>query len=180
MNRWLIRNAALINEGRKYDADLRIVDGRIEPIDPMLDALPDEQVVDAAGLWLLPGMIDEQVHFREPGYPHKGDIASESAAAVAGGITGFMEMCHAPAQLFDVEERGFLREGYFADLVLVDPNAPFVVEREHLLYRCGWSPFEGRRFHSRIAATWLNGYRVWDGERLCGEPVGERLTYRRH
>jgi dihydroorotase len=444
MNRWLLRGAALINEGRKYEADLRVVEGRIERIDPVIDAAPGEQVIEAGGLWLLPGMIDDQVHFREPGFPAKGDIASESAAAVAGGITSFMDMpntrpptldgaaiedkcrraagrawanygfyhgassgnleaiqrmdplstpglkifmgastgnmlvddpelleamfrdcpvpiithcedtptidalqaqfvrrhgddvpvsahpdirsrsaclkstelaislarkqnarlhvlhlstaeelalfepgpvtrkritaetcihfllfdrddyavlgnlikcnpaikeasdramliralaedrvdvlatdhaphtleekqrpyleapsglplvqhavvgalelvrngqlrietavqkmCHAPAQLFDIVERGFLREGYFADLVLVDPNAPFVVGREQLLYRCGWSPFEGRRFHSRIASTFVNGRRVWDGQQLMGEPAGERLAYRR-
>ena len=71
MNRWLIRNAAPINEGRKYEADLRVVDDRIEGIDPMLDALPDKQVIDARGPWLLPGMIDDQVHFHEPGFPRR-------------------------------------------------------------------------------------------------------------
>jgi murein DD-endopeptidase MepM/ murein hydrolase activator NlpD len=91
MNRWLTRGATLVNEGRRHEADLRIVDGRIERIDPGLDTQPGEQVIEASGLWLLPGMIDDQVHFREPGFPAKGDIASESAAAVAGGITRFMD-----------------------------------------------------------------------------------------
>lgn len=88
------------------------------------------------------------------------------------------KFAHAPAQLFDVAERGFLREGYFADLVLVD-DTPFTVRREDVLSKCGWSPFEGRTFHSRIAATWVNGTLAWDGTRLVGTPQGERLTFAR-
>jgi dihydroorotase len=81
--------------------------------------------------------------------------------------------------LFDVAERGFLREGYFADLVLVDPDAPYTVERERVLSRCGWSPFEGTRFRSRIASTFVNGELAWDGERLIGPPRGQRLRFAR-
>ncbi len=88
----LITNARLVNEGRQTEGDLRIVDGRIAQIGSGLQARAGEEVVDAAGRWLLPGMIDDQVHFREPGLTHKGDIASESAAAVAGGLTSFMDM----------------------------------------------------------------------------------------
>ena len=89
---WLIRSAELVNEGRRFHADLRVRDGRIESIAGELAARAGEQVFEAAGLWLLPGMIDDQVHFREPGLTHKADIESESRAAVAGGITSFMEM----------------------------------------------------------------------------------------
>ncbi len=88
----LITNARLVNEGRQFDGDLRIENGRIAAIGSGLQARAGEKVVDAAGRWLLPGMIDDQVHFREPGLTHKGDIASESAAAVAGGLTSFMDM----------------------------------------------------------------------------------------
>ncbi|MBJ7516549.1 MAG: dihydroorotase, partial [Stenotrophomonas sp.] len=88
----LITNARLVNEGRVFDADLRIESGRIARIESGLTARDGEQVVDAAGRWLLPGMIDDQVHFREPGLTQKGDIATESAAAVAGGLTTFMDM----------------------------------------------------------------------------------------
>ncbi len=444
----LIVNARLINEGREFDGDLRIVGDRIAEIGTGLAARAGEAVVDAAGRRLLPGMIDDQVHFREPGLEYKGDIATESAAAVAGGLTSFMEMpntspptldraalddkyrraagraranyafymgtstgniddiraidplttpgvkifmgastgnmlvddpevldavfrdapvpiithcedtpmidaalakyretygddvpvelhgeirnraacikstelaislarkhdarlhvlhistadelalfergplirpdgsrkritaetcvhflrfdsrdyatlgnfikcnpaikdasdreaivraladdvidvlatdhaphtleekrnpylrapsglplvqfalnaalecvheghfsaahvvqkfAHAPAQLFDVKERGFLREGYFADLVLID-DTPFTVERSQVLSKCGWSPFEGRTFRSRIASTWVNGQLAWDGERLVGEPRGMRLAFDR-
>jgi len=93
MSRTLIVNARLVNEGREFESDLLIgQDGRIARIAPQISAGEGDQVIDAAGRWLLPGMIDDQVHFREPGLTHKGDIASESAAAVAGGLTSFMDM----------------------------------------------------------------------------------------
>jgi len=444
----LITNAKMVNEGQITETDLRIADGRIEQLASRLTVRAGETVIDAAGRWLLPGMIDDQVHFREPGLTHKGDIASESAAAVAGGITSFMDMpntipptldapalqakyqaaagrswgnygfyfgasndnlahlraldakttpgikvfmgastgnmlvddphtldaifrhanvpvithcedtpiidanarafsqqyghtlsaeqhpdirsrqaclkssqwavslakqhgtrlhvlhvstaeelalfepgplvsangqrkqitaetcihflhfsradyarlgnlikcnpaikeasdqqaliaaladgridvlatdhaphtweekqkpyvqapsglplvqyalvaalelvaqgklkmtdivqkfAHAPAQLFDVSQRGFLREGYFADLVLVE-NTPFTVQRDQVLSKCAWSPFEGTTFSSRIAATWVNGIHVWNGQQLCGRPTGQRLEFAR-
>ena len=444
----LIVNARLVNEGREFDGDLRFADGRIQAIGSGLSARPGETVVDAGGRRLLPGMIDDQVHFREPGLEYTADIASEAAAAVAGGLTSFMEMpntspptldaealedkyrraagraranyafymgtstgnidairaldpktapgvkvfmgastgnmlvddpevldavfrdaptpiithcedtpmidaemakyrekygddvpvefhgeirnraacikstqlaislarkhgsrlhvlhistadelalfergplirpdgsrkritaetcvhflrfdsrdyatlgnfikcnpaikdpadreallraladdvidvlatdhaphtleekqnpylrapsglplvqfalnaalecvheghfdtakvvqkfAHAPAQLFDVKERGFLREGYFADLVLID-DTPFTVERAQVLSKCGWSPFEGRTFRSRIASTWVNGHLAWDGQALIGTPRGMRLEFDR-
>ncbi len=444
----LIVNARLVNEGREFDGDLRIARGRIETIGSGLDVRERETVVDAAGRRLLPGMIDDQVHFREPGLEYKADIASESAAAVAGGLTSVMDMpntspptlnrdaledkyaraarrawanhgfymgasnnnlddvraidpnatpglkvfmgastgnmlvddpdtldgifretpvpiithcedtptidallakyraqygddipaechpdirsreacikstklalslarkhgtrlhvlhistadelalfdagplvdangvrkritaetcihflrfdrsdyarlghlikcnpaikdasdrealvralaedvidvlatdhaphtweekhqpyvrapsglplvqyalvaalelvregklsnaqvvqkfAHAPAQLFDVHERGFLREGYWADLVLVE-DTPFTVQKSDVLSKCGWSPFEGTTFHSRIASTWDNGRLAWDGTHLVGEAQGQRLRFSR-
>ena len=88
------------------------------------------------------------------------------------------KVSHAPAQLFDVAERGFLREGYFADLVLID-DTPLTVRREDVLSKCGWSPFEGMTFRSRIASTWVNGQQVWDGTNLVGTPQGQRLRFAR-
>ncbi len=444
----LIVNARLVNEGREFDADLRFEDGRIERIGSGLAARGNETVIDAGGRRLLPGMIDDQVHFREPGLEYKADLATESAAAVAGGLTTFMDMpntspptldsaaledkyrraagrawgnygfylgasndnlaaiqaldprtapgikvfmgastgnmlvddpdildrifrdaptpiithcedtpmidaelarykakygddipaachpdirsreacmkstqlalslarrhdsrlhvlhistadelalfergplvradgsrkritaetcihflrfdradyarlgnlikcnpaikdasdrealiqglvddvldvlatdhaphtleekgrpysgapsglplvqyalvaalelvhegrlttaqvvqkfAHAPAQLFDVKDRGFLREGHAADLVLID-DTPFTVQREDVLSKCGWSPFEGTTFRSRIASTWVNGELVWDGRQLVGKPQGQRLAFNR-
>lgn len=444
MKNWLIRGAELVNEGSRRVADVRLRDGRIETIADSLAAHADETVVDATGLWLLPGMIDDQVHFREPGLEHKADFATESRAAVAGGITSYMEMpnskpttttlealedkyaraaaksvanhafylgatndnldviraldpkaacgikifmgastgnmlvdnpdtldaifrdaptivvthcedspmidanlarererhdgpipverhpyirsreaclksstlavglaqrhgtrlhvlhittadelalfttgplrdkritaetcvhflqfsekdyatlgnqikcnpaiksesdreaivaavrdgridvlatdhaphtieekalpyeqapsglplvqfalqcaleqafdgtipleriveslTHAPADLFQVHRRGYLREGYYADLVLVDPNRPHTVRREEVLSRCGWSPFEGHTFRSSIASTWVNGERVWDGVRIDETVRGMRLEFDR-
>ena len=444
MTRLLIRNARLVNEGREFEADLRVRGDRIERIDAGLTAQDGETVVDAAGKWLLPGVIDGQVHFREPGMEYKGDLDTEPAAAVAGGVTSFLEMpntkpptldndaledkyrraagrsrgnfgfyfgasndnlenvkridpattpglkifmgastgnmlvddpaildamfrecrvpiithcedtpmidaemakarakygddvpvdlhgeirsreacikstrlalelarrhgtqlhvlhistaeelelfepgpvedkritaetcvhflhfaradyatrgnfikcnpaikeasdraailravaddridvlatdhaphtlaekqkpyldapsglplvqdflscaldkvhaghfglahlvkkiAHAPALRFGIRERGFLREGYFADLVLVDPDAPYTVRREDVLSKCGWSPFEGEQFRSRVASTWVNGELAWDGRRLVGAPQGRRLAFGR-
>ncbi|WP_250633457.1 dihydroorotase [Pinirhizobacter soli] len=441
---WLIRNAELINENKRLHADVRVRAGRIAAIGRELAPESGEQVIDATGLWLLPGMIDDQVHFREPGLTHKADIGSESRACAAGGITSFMEMpntkppaldrdtleakytraaetsvvnyafymgasndnleairaldpktspgvkvfmgastgnmlvddpevldgifrdcptviithcedtpmidanlakahekygedipasehplirsreacikstrlaielarkhgtrlhvlhistadelalfepgpvaskritaetcvhflhfdaddyeekgflikcnpaikmasdreaitravaegridvlatdhaphlleekaekydkapsglplvqyalqaaiervfegkltlervveavCHAPAILFDVVDRGFLREGYAADLVLVDPNKKHTVTREEVLSKCGWSPFEGTTFTSSIAATFVNGQRVWDGTKVNDVVRGQRLAFAR-
>ena len=88
------------------------------------------------------------------------------------------KFAHAPAQLFDVKERGFLREGYWADLVLVD-DTPFTVKRGDVLSKCGWSPFEGSTFRSRIASTWVNGALAWDGTRIVGDAAGRRLEFAR-
>ncbi len=90
--RTLIKNALLVNEGSVTPGDLLLENGRIERIAPEISAGPGDQVHDVSGCHVLPGMIDDQVHFREPGLTHKGDIGSESRAAVAGGITSFMEM----------------------------------------------------------------------------------------
>ncbi|MEJ2385603.1 MAG: dihydroorotase [Xanthomonadales bacterium] len=88
----LIRNARLVNEDRITESDLLIRDGRIDRIAPDIAAADGVEIIDAGGRYLLPGMIDDQVHFREPGLTHKGGIRSESRAAAAGGITSFMEM----------------------------------------------------------------------------------------
>jgi dihydroorotase len=87
--------------------------------------------------------------------------------------------CHAPAVLFGVAERGFLREGWFADLVLVDVERPQLVRREDVLSKCGWSPFEGERFRSTIVATWVNGHRAWHEGRLDDSVLGQRVTITR-
>ncbi len=92
MNSLLVLNAKIVNEGATSEADLFIREGRIERIDSDLASLQADKVIDAAGLHLLPGLIDDQVHFREPGFTHKASIATEARAAVAGGVTSFMEM----------------------------------------------------------------------------------------
>lgn len=103
------------------------------------------------------------------------ELVHEGNASVANIVQKF---AHAPAQLFDVAGRGFLREGYWADLVLVRAQ-PQTVQREQVLGKCGWSPFEGQTFHHCIAATWVNGRQVWDGSRLLGEAAGQRLEFDR-
>lgn len=441
---WLIRNAELVNEGHRFQADLRIHAGHIEAIGGDLTARHGEAVIDAGGMWLLPGMIDDHVHFREPGLSHKADTAHETRACAAGGITSYMDMpntkpptldratleakyahaadnavvnyayhlgmrnndlaavrqvdplttpavkvfmgastgnmlvddaatleaifrecpvpiithcedtpmieaaleeahrrygediparehphirsreaclksttlavalarrhgarlhvphvstadelalfepgpmagkqitaetcvhylqfdegdydrlgfrvkcnpaiksstdrealiaaladgridilatdhaphlleekaqpydaapsglplvqfalqiglqrvaegklslerlvevsCHAPAQRFDVKRRGYLREGYAADLVLVDPRRPYTVTRAGVLSKCGWSPLEGQRFDASIVSTFVNGERVWDGRHIDPQVRGQRLEFAR-
>jgi dihydroorotase len=92
MGTLLIRNAQLVNEGKVYHADVLIKNGIIEKIDTNGIAMAADRVIDATGLYLLPGAIDDQVHFREPGLTYKGEIYTEAKAAVAGGVTSFMEM----------------------------------------------------------------------------------------
>lgn len=91
LKRILISQATIVNEGSKMVGDVLIADGRIAKVAPKIDE-PADQVIDAQGLTLLPGVIDDQVHFRDPGLTSKGDISTESKAAVAGGTTSFMDM----------------------------------------------------------------------------------------
>jgi dihydroorotase len=87
----IIRNASIINRGKIFESDIAIHDKRIALISPSIYLNADTEI-DASGLWLMPGIIDDQVHFREPGLTHKANIYTESRAAVAGGVTSFMEM----------------------------------------------------------------------------------------
>lgn len=87
--------------------------------------------------------------------------------------------CHAPADLFGVENRGYIREGYFADLVLLDTNKENHVNKENILYKCGWSPFEGHSFKTTIDTTIVNGTIVYEKGALTGAIVGRRMTYNR-
>lgn len=89
------------------------------------------------------------------------------------------KMCHAPAQLFGVAGRGFLREGYAADLVLVDMQTPQRVEREDVLYKCGWSPLEGAVLRSRVRHTFVNGEHKYADGGFQGEAGGQRLRFAR-
>jgi len=90
--RKVLKNALIVNNGRITAGDIAIRDQHIETVAPDITCQSNDQVIDVNGCWVLPGMIDDQVHFREPGLTHKGSIATESRAAVAGGITSFMEM----------------------------------------------------------------------------------------
>ena len=87
------------------------------------------------------------------------------------------KMCHAPADLFRIEKRGYIRPGYFADLVLVNPNASWIVNKENILYKCGWSPFEGTTFDSSVLKTWVNGKQVFDNGKFDETVRGQRLLF---
>ncbi len=89
------------------------------------------------------------------------------------------KMSHDPAICFQIEDRGYLREGYYADLVLVDLNRPWTVSRDNVLYKCGWSPFEEQTFQAQVLATWVNGYPVYQNGAFGKEGMGQRLTFQR-
>lgn len=89
------------------------------------------------------------------------------------------KMCHNPAILFQVKERGFIREGYFADLVIVDVNSPWQVTKENILYKCGWSPFENETFQARVTHTFVNGFLAYQNGIVTAIPYGKRIMFNR-
>jgi len=101
---------------------------------------------------------------------HKGKISIEKVVE---------KMCHNPAILFQIEKRGFIKEGYYADLVLVDLNNPYTVKKENILYKCGWSPFEGTTFKSRITHTFINGNLAYENSKFHNFKYAKRLTFNR-
>lgn len=99
---------------------------------------------------------------------HKGKISKERIVE---------KMCHAPADLFNVQERGYLDEGRFADIVIVDPNADMTVEKKDLFYKCAWSPLEGYQFKGKVDQVFVNGIRKYIGGRIINQAPGKRLTF---
>lgn len=109
----------------------------------------------------LPAMLE---------FYHRGKISLEKIVE---------KMCHNPAILFEIEKRGYIKEGYKADLVLVDLNAPWTVQKDNILYKCGWSPFEKTTFRSRITHTFVNGKLVYKNFKVLDVKNAERLTFNR-
>ena len=101
---------------------------------------------------------------------HQGKISVEKIVE---------KMCHNPAKIFKIEKRGFIREGYHADLVIVNPSLPWSVKPENILYKCGWSPFEGYTFKSRITHTFVNGELVYNNFKVKDTRAGKRLLFDR-
>ena len=101
---------------------------------------------------------------------HRGKISLEKIAE---------KMCHNPSILFEVEKRGYIKPGYFADLVVIDINNPWSVNKDNILYKCGWSPFEGTTFKSRITHTFVNGVLAYNNFKVLDVNAGKRLTFNR-
>jgi len=101
---------------------------------------------------------------------HQGKISLEKIV---------QKMCHNPAILYRIEKRGFIREGFWADVILVSPDDPWTVDPSNLLYKCGWSPMEGLQFHARITHTFVNGYLVHERGQIYDSMKGQRLTFKR-
>ncbi len=157
----------------------------IEDRDELLKALLDNRI-DVVATDHAPHTLQEKKnsYFKAPsGGPlvqhalpamlelfHNGSISIETVVE---------KMCHAPALCFRVRNRGFIREGYAADLVLIDLQAPWQVEKDNILYKCGWSPFEGQKFRSQVTHTLVNGHMAYH-EGIFDESVkGERLLFDR-
>lgn len=153
--------------------------------DALFQALLDDKL-DVIATDHAPHTIDEksQVYTKAPSggplvqhalpamleFYHQGKISLEKIVE---------KMCHNPAILFQVEKRGYIREGYKADMVLVDLNAPWTVQKDNILYKCGWSPFEGTTFKSRITHTFVNGRLAYKNFKVYDDMFGERLTFER-
>jgi len=109
----------------------------------------------------LPAMLE---------FYHRGKLSLEKIVE---------KMCHNPAILFDVDQRGFIKEGYKADLVLLDLKAPWTVNSSNMFYKCGWSPFEGTTFKSRVTHTFVNGHLVYENFKFNEGKFGQRLEFNR-
>ena len=121
----------------------------------------------------------------------QGAVRRAPGAALPAGAAGALpqrglqpgnhrqEDLHAVAERFQVQDRGYIREGYFADLVLLDLGKPYVVTDSNLLYLCGWSPFNGYRFQSTIEMTLVNGQIAWQNGQVTDKVLGKRLTFNR-
>ena len=101
---------------------------------------------------------------------HKGMISKEKIVE---------KMCHAPAECFQIKDRGFISEGMYADLVLIDPEKTQKVLKENIYYKCGWSPLEGKTFKGNVHSTFVNGTKVYDHNRTFVQGMGMRLTFER-
>ncbi|VXB25623.1 Dihydroorotase [Flavobacterium sp. 9AF] len=101
---------------------------------------------------------------------HRGKITVEKVV---------QKMCHNPAKIFKIEKRGFIKEGYYADLVIINPHLPWNVKKENILYHCGWSPFEGTNFKSRVTHTFVNGKLIYSNGRFKELKAAKRLLFER-
>ncbi len=88
-------------------------------------------------------------------------------------------MAHNVAICFQIEKRGFIREGYYADLVLVDLNKPWQVNKANILYKCNWSPFEGTTFRSKVVHTIVSGNLAWSEDKFVSDTAGKRMSFER-
>ncbi|MGB2413114.1 MAG: dihydroorotase [Schleiferiaceae bacterium] len=159
-----------------------------------------KQASDRDGLWkaLLDGRLDvvatdhaphtlEEKSNKYLNAPSGGPLVQHALPAmmerVHDGVwdiqTMVEKMCHNPAILFRMEDRGYIREGYHADLVLLEPNRPWKVSKDNILYKCQWSPFEGTVFKSKVTHTFVNGHLAFKEENFDDSQLGERLLFNR-
>ena len=101
---------------------------------------------------------------------HEGSLSIEQLV---------QKMCHAPAELYQIEKRGFIRPGYKADLILLNPSHEWKVTNDCLLSKCGWSPMEGQTFHSKVEKTFVNGHLVYTDQQVDTDHRGQELRFDR-
>jgi dihydroorotase len=165
----------------KWNPAIKNEDDRLALIQALKDGRIDIVATDHA-----PHTLDEKknTYFKAPS---GGPLVQHSLAAMLElhreGLFTLEEivdrMCHAPADVFGIEDRGYIREGYYADLTLVDMNHYWTVCSDNILYKCGWSPFEGQSFQSRVTHTFVNGHLVFDQGRFPPSVHGMRLRFNR-
>ena len=165
----------------KWNPAVKTSDDRTELWEALLDDRIDVIATDHA-----PHTLEEksQVYTKAPsgGPLVQHALIALFEAYLDGKITLekiVQKTAHNPAILFDVKKRGYVKEGYFADLVIVNPNSPWSVSRDNILYKCGWSPFEGTSFRSKITHTFVNGSLVYTDNNITGVKAGKRLTFER-
>ena len=156
---------------------------------------------DRSGLWkaLLDGRIDVVATDHAPhtleeksnqylSAPSGGPLVQHTLTAMMEHVhngtwtieTMIEKMCHNPAILFSLEGRGFIREGYYADIVLLEPNRPWKVSKDNILYKCGWSPFEGTVMKSKVTHTFVNGHLAYKDGQFDESQLGKRLLFNRN
>ena len=153
--------------------------------DALWEALLDDRI-DILATDHAPHTLDEKQNVYTSA-PSGGPLVQHTLAAMLekhkeGKITLeklVQKMSHNPAILFDIEKRGYIREGYYADLVLVDLEQPWTVDKSNILYKCQWSPFEGTRFSSRVTHTFVNGNLAYNQGQFSEERRVKRLTFTR-
>ncbi|MCW0484894.1 dihydroorotase [Gaoshiqia sediminis] len=163
----------------KWNPAIKSADDRIALWEALLADKIDVIATDHA-----PHTLDEKSHpyFKAPS---GGPLVQHSLTAMfefvnQGRISAekvVEKMCHAPADLFRIDRRGYIREGYYGDLVIVNPEKEWVVCPENIIYKCGWSPFEGTTFHTQVSKTFVNGQLVYDRGHIETTIRGKRLDF---
>jgi dihydroorotase len=154
-----------------------------EDRDALWEALLNDKI-DVIATDHAPHTLDEKAHSYLKA-PSGGPLVQHSLTIMfefvkQGKITPVKiveKMCHAPADLFRIDRRGYIRENYYADLVLIDPHKSWTVVPENILYKCGWSPFEGTEFSHQIEKTFVNGQLVYNQGIIYSEVRGKRLLF---
>ncbi len=165
----------------KWNPAIKTADDRAKLWDAVLDDRIDVIATDHA-----PHTLEEkrQVYTKAPS---GGPLVQHALCAIFEKYReGFIslekvveKMCHNPAILFDISQRGYVREGYFADLVVVDPKAQWEVSESNILYKCGWAPFEGQTFNSKVTHTYVNGHLAYHRGEISEDKKGQRLQFDR-